>query len=396
MRKSSLSAITILSFIAFISLGLPDGLLGVAWPSMRNTFSQPIDALGLLLVGSTIGYIFSSFMSGAVMDRLGVGLLLTLSCAATGIALIGFTIVPYWPLIPLCGLVSGLGAGAIDAGLNSYIARHYDERLMQWLHASFGIGVTLGPLIMTAGLNLFLTWRIGYAVVGAAQLALAVCFFATAGIWEKIDTHDPADRKDETAKATLRESLTQTGVWLSLLLFFLYTGVELTLGHWTYTLLTESRGLSSDIAGLLTGSFWLMFTVGRFSAGLYSRRLSSPVMVNMGIMLAGLGALLLWADLGSTATLAAIVILGLAIAPIFPGLVSSTFHRVGKKHTQNTIGMQISAAGLGGAGLPALAGILARRAGIEAIPLFLIALILLLMLLQQFSLHFGRRYQETS
>jgi fucose permease len=391
MRRYSLSAAAVLSFIAFISLGLPDGLLGVAWPSMRASFSQPIDALGMLLVATTVGYIFSSFFSGAAMKFFGVGRLLALSCAATGTALIGFTLAGFWLLIPAFGILSGLGAGAIDAGLNTYIAEHDDERLMQWLHASFGIGVTLGPLIMTAGLNIFFSWRVGYLAVGVLQIILALGFLSTSRIWEPSDSSREIAVSAMSERASMGTTLRTPGAWLSLLLFFLYTGVELSLGHWTYTLLTESRGVPSEIAGVLTGSFWAMFTLGRFSAGLYSRKLSSPVIVNASIIIAGFGAVLLLLDAGIAANLTAIIVLGLAIAPIFPGLVSSTRHRVGQAHTANTIGMQISAAGLGGSGLPAIAGILARRFGIETIPLFLIFLLGALMVVQIISLAIGRK-----
>jgi fucose permease len=391
MRRHSLSAAAVLSFIAFISLGLPDGLLGVAWPSMRASFSQPIDALGILLVTTTVGYIFSSFFSGEAMKFFGVGRLLALSCAATGIALIGFTLARYWLFIPAFGIFSGLGAGAIDAGLNTYIAEHNDERLMQWLHASFGIGVTLGPLIMTAGLNIFFSWRVGYLAVGILQIMLALGFLFTTHIWETVVPGQNTDTSPKPVGTTLGKTLRTPGAWLSLLLFFLYTGVEMSLGHWSYTLLTESRGVPSGIAGVITGSFWAMFTLGRFSAGLYSRRFRSPVIVNASIIIAGLGAVLLLLDAGIAANLGAIIVLGLAIAPIFPGLVSSTRHRVGQLHAVNTIGMQISAAGLGGACLPAIAGMLARRYGIETIPLFLLILLGALMFVQLLSLAVGKR-----
>ena len=146
--------LVLLAYVAFISLGLPDGLLGVAWPSMRADFALPLDALGMLLVASTSGYLTSSFFSGRIVARLGVGGLLAASCAATGGSLLGYTLAPSWMTLVPFGLVAGLGAGAIDAGINTYIASHHGESLMQWLHASFGVGITLGPIIMTTGLNL--------------------------------------------------------------------------------------------------------------------------------------------------------------------------------------------------------------------------------------------------
>ncbi|MGM0431557.1 MAG: MFS transporter [Spirochaetota bacterium] len=394
MGNTGKKSVIILAFIAFISLGLPDGLLGVAWPSMRAYFSKPLDSLGVLLVCITAGYIFSSFTSGAVIKFLGVGKLLAASCAATGIALIGYTLAPQWWLIPTLGVLAGLGAGAIDAGLNSYVARHYNERLMQWLHASFGIGITSGPLIMTMGINVFHSWKVGYAIVGSAQVILALCFLATASVWNttapKAAEQQEESNPSEEGTAFL-ETMKNRRSWLSFLLFFIYAGIELTLGHWTYTLLTESRGISSEIAGILTGSFWGMFTVGRILAGLYAHKLRSPVMVNSGIALSALGGLLLWSNAGDWASIGAIILLGFAVAPIFPGLVSSTFHRVGHRHSTNTIGMQIAGAGLGNSLLPALAGILAERLGLETIPVFLLALIATLVLLQITALRIHKK-----
>src|SRR5512137_2097508 len=162
-----------LAFIAFIALGMPDGLMGVAWPSIRASFSLPLDALGWLLFAAVSGYLTSSFSSGPLITRFGVGKILTVSCALTGAGLIGYTLVPAWWMMVLLGVVAGLGAGAIDAGLNTYVAAHFGAGLMQWLHASYGIGVTLGPIIMTTALAVLNSWRAGYRVVGGFQLALA-------------------------------------------------------------------------------------------------------------------------------------------------------------------------------------------------------------------------------
>lgn len=379
----------LLAYIAFISLGLPDGLLGVAWPSMRTDFAQPLDALGMLLVASTSGYLASSFFSGRIMSRLGVGGLLAASCAATGGSLLGYTLAPsWWAMIPLA-VIAGLGAGAIDAGINTYIASHHGESLMQWLHASFGVGITLGPLIMTAGLNRFGAWRVGYDVVGAAQLLLAACFALTASMWRRngapaADT--PAEMRLTDFKTPLRETLRQRSTWLSITLFFMYTGVEITLGLWAYTLLTEARGIAPAVAGLWTGSYWGTFTIGRVIAGLYAPRVGSNRLIRISLLGALTGALLLWWNPSQVVSLFGVVLVGFAVAPIFPALVSSTSGRVSKAHAANTIGMQISAAGLGGALLPTVAGALARRLSLEVIPIYLATLIVALLLLHRQSM----------
>jgi fucose permease len=372
----------LLAYIAFISLGLPDGLLGVAWPSIRTEFQRPLDSLGLLLLSSTTGYLTSSFFSGRIMSRLGVGRLLAASCFATGIALLGYTVAPSWWIIVALGLLAGAGAGAIDAGLNTYVAANYGEGLMQWLHASFGLGVTLGPIIMTAGINNFNTWRMGYIVVGTAQIILATCFFLTASSWKRPVTEAAETESEQRLtdyKTSLRHTLRQPTVWLSLLLFFLYTGAEVTLGQWTYSLLTEGRGISPEVAGLWAGSYWGTFTIGRIVAGLYSRRVKADFLLRICILAALFGAVLVAWNPVEWVGLLGIAIVGFAVAPIFPALVSGTEARVGAAHAANTIGMQISAAGLGVAVIPGLAGVLARVYTLEIIPFYLIGTIVLLL-----------------
>ncbi len=385
-RQSKIGLI-LLAYIAFISLGLPDGLLGVAWPSMRADFGVPLDALGALLVASTTGYLTSSFFSGRIVSKLGVGGLLAASCAATGGSLLAYTLMPtWWTLVPF-GLVAGLGAGAIDAGINTYIAAHHGESLMQWLHASFGVGITLGPIIMTAGLNLFGAWWVGYWAVGGAQLVLAACFAATAGLWRRNGAPSEAaeDVRLTDFKTPLTATLRQRGAWLSMLLFFLYTGAEIVLGLWAYTLLTESRGIAPAVAGLWAGSYWGTFTVGRVVAGLYARRIRANQLVQISLFGALVGALLLWWNPSQAVSLLGVGLVGFSIAPIFPALVSGTDGRVSKAHAANTIGMQISAAGLGGAVLPTVAGSLARYISLEVIPIYLAALISALIALHRLA-----------
>ncbi|MCL4271584.1 MAG: MFS transporter [Anaerolineales bacterium] len=371
----------LLSFVAFISLGLPDGLIGVAWPSIREHFSLRLDALGMLLIASTAGYITSSFLSGKLIAKLGVGGTLAASCFLTTTGLIGYTFVPAWWMMVLLGVILGLGAGAIDAGLNTYVASHFGEGLMQWLHASFGVGVTLGPLIMTAGLNFFNAWQWGYRAVGTSQMILAACFLLTIPMWQNHDPH-PHEEAQPTKltdyKTSITETLKQPSVWMSLLLFFIYTGVELSFGSWTYSLLTLSRNVPTDVAGLWSGSYWATFTLGRILAGLLTRRLGVKNLLVAGQVMAVCGAALLWWNPFPAASIIAVSVIGFALAPIFPGLVSLTSLRVGDHHAANTIGMQISAAGLGAALIPGLAGVLAQNISLEIIPAYITILLIVL------------------
>jgi len=362
----------LLAFIAFIALGMPDGLLGVAWPTIRHDFNIPLDSLGWLLAMATTGYIISSFTSGQIMARLGVGRLLSISCLLTASALVGYTLVPQWWMMVLLGIAAGLGAGAIDAGLNTYVAAHFSERTMQWLHASYGIGVTTGPFIMTFALTTLNSWRAGYRIVGGFQLLLGLCFLLTIPLWSRFNSPSKEEGKRITEyKTPIIDTLKQPGVWLSMALFFLYVGAEISLGAWAYTLLTESRGVTTQVAGFLAGSYWGTFTIGRILAGLVLKKINSRTLVIFALSGALSGALLLWWNPANWANLAAVALIGFSIAPIFPALTSSTSQRVEDKHTANTIGMQMAASGLSGAIIPGLVGVLARRISLEVIPVCL-------------------------
>ena len=369
----------IISFIAFISLGLPDGLLGVAWPGIRDYFDLPVDALGIILILGTSGYMLSSFLSGVLMRRLGIGKLLSLSCAATAGSLFVYAHTSSWWIFVMFSVISGLGTGAIDAGINTYVAKYHSSRMMQWLHASFGVGITSGPVIMTLGISMTSRWQSGYLVVSIAIAILAAVFFATKSMWFGITVNSSEEHHAET-DATLFETLKTIPAQLSMLTFFLYTGVELGLGMWTYLLLTESRGVAPEVAGYVTGSYWGMFTVGRIIAGLYARRIADSKLIYLSVSLALIGIGLLLTNSGQLTSILGIGVAGFAIAPIFPGLVSSTASRVGRIHQANTIGMQMAAAGFGVTIVPSLAGVLAKFYGLEVIPLYLLTVLSLMLL----------------
>ncbi|MCS6992963.1 MAG: MFS transporter [Anaerolineales bacterium] len=375
MKQYPQLGLVLLAYVAFVALGMPDGLLGVAWPSIRTHFSIPLDAIGILLAAGVTGYMTSSFFSGPLVTRLGVGRVLSLSCALTGLALLGYTLAPTWWVMVLLGIVAGLGAGAIDAGLNTYAAAHFSEGVMQWLHASWGIGITLGPIIMTFGLTTWNAWQFGYQAVSTFQFLLAAGFALTLGMWQ-VETRPAASetpKKLTNYQTPLLETLLQPRVWMSIGLFFLYVGGETALGTWVYTLLTESRGVTPTAAGFWAGSYWATFTVGRILAGLFARRAGVNLLVSGGLIgaLAG-SALLVW-NPSPLLNLLAVVVIGFSIAPIFPAMMSGTSRRVGEHFAANTIGMQMAATGLGTAVIPGLMGVFARQVSLEVIPWCLLA-----------------------
>ncbi len=379
----------LLAYAAFIALGMPDGLLGIAWPSIRADFGIPLDSLGLLLFASVTGYTTSTFLSGVLVGRIGVGRLLAISCALTGAALVGYTLVPVWWMMVLLGVMAGLGAGAIDAGLNTYAAAHFRPGLVQWLHASYGIGITLGPIIMTLALTTLDSWRVGYRVVAGFQVLMALAFALTLPWWgnqQERAADDAQEKRLTDYKTPLTETIRRPRVWLSILLFFLYVGAEVSLGTWAYTLLTESRGIAPQMAGFWAGGYWATFTIGRILAGLFAHRLSIDTLVQGGLTLALLGAGLLWWNPFEVANLLAVTLIGLAVAPIFPALISGTSQRVEARFAANTIGMQMAATGLGGAVIPSLVGVLARRVSLEVIPVCLVVLFGLLFALYRLAM----------
>jgi fucose permease len=384
--------VLILAYIAFTMVGLPVGLLGVAWPTMRAGFALPLDAMGTLLISSTVGYFLASFFIARMINRYGIGALLIFSSVLSALVAFGYTLAPAWWVIVGLGVLAGFGGGILDSGLNTYMAAEYQESEMQWLHAFFGLGATLSPLVMTASLSRLLSWRPGYIFFGILMGVLTVVFWLTYSAWR-------APRKiPETAtqsgqagpglmdyQTSVWKSLLHPQTWVGILLFLIYTGAELTLGNWTYTLFTEGRGISPQIAGIWAGGFWAVFTIGRMLGGLYAHRVRLKTLLFSAISLALAGSILFWWNPLPLVGVLGVFVVGLGMAPIFPGLVSSTSRRVGEQHAANTIGIQMSAASVGGALLPALAGFLAQRFTLEAIPVMLVVSLLGLLILYIFS-----------
>jgi fucose permease len=357
-----------LAYAGFVSVGLPDGLLGVAWPSIRAGFGVALDALGVLLVSTTAGYALSSFASGRLLGALGLGGLLAGSCALTAAALLGYATARDWGVMVAFGALAGLGAGAIDAGLNTYVATRHGPRTLSLLHAFYGVGTTVGPLLMTALLLAGRPWQSGYALVAAAQVALALAFAATRRRWPR-----PQARGDGGATTPLCATLRLPGARLGAVAFLLYVGLEAGAGAWTYTVLHEARGLPMAAAGSAVSVFWGSLLLARVAFGLAPARfaLDSALRACAAGCVAGAG--LVAAGLGPAATLAGVALLGAACGPVFPLLIASTPARLGAHHTANAVGVQVAASALGQSLVPASFGWLADEAGLETVPRALLA-----------------------
>lgn len=355
-------SLALLACVAFVGLGLPDGLLGVAWPSMRATFGVPLDAMGALLVSFTAGFVAASFGSGRTVARLGLGTVLALSCGATGACLLGYAASGSWWAVVALGLVAGAGAGGIDTGINTYAAVRHGPRFLNVLHACWGIGAASGPAIMTAVLASGRPWRLGYVVVGAAQLALAVAFAATRTAWASPGAEArPERRETESIGATLRLPAARA----SIALFACYTGLELGVGAWGFTLLTEGRGVPATIAGAWTSLYWVGLTAGRVAGALLVPRVGAAALLRGSAGLLAAGLALVAAGLSPASDLTGLVLAGAAAGPIFPTLIAETPGRLGIAHAANGVGFQIAAAALGQAFWPAVLGMVAAAHGLE-------------------------------
>lgn len=376
-----------LAFIAFIALGLPDALLGIAWPFMREQLNQPLAASGYLVMATTIGAALSGVVSAWAGRTLGVGRLLALSCCLTGLGLLGYSVLPSIWLMVVCAVVIGIAAGATDATVNGFVARNFSNRLMQWLHASFGIGITLGPVAMTVILAQQGPWQLGYQFHSVLQFTLAALFLTTAGLWlvkleldDKSPDQTPSPSSDVTP-AQMRESLKQWPVWLGLAMFFCYCGLEFSVGLWSFSLLSDVRGLSTAQAGAWVSLYWAMFTVGRIVMGLISKQLTPQRMIKIGFVASVVGTLLFALFEQIWLNLIALVLLGLAYAPIYPALMSTTLKRVGRRHFDNAMGLQVSGASLGIMLIPTAIGFIAAETSLSAYPWLLLAVTLMLMLI---------------
>lgn len=375
-----------IAYADLIVMGLMSGILGVAWPSIRATFGLPLDAVGLLLMVATAGSIVASFNSGRIIAAMGMGSFLVVSSALASVGVLGYSLAPAWGMMVLVGLVYGIGSGSTHAGLNVYFAAHHSAGMMNWLHACFGLGATVGPLLITVLLRTGHSWRWGYGIVGAVLAALTAAFLLTRKRWPgsqaaqdaSPDTSIPQPSRHRPSGETLKLPI----VWLSVLLFFAYTGVEAASAQWAYSLFTEARGVTASVAGLWISVYWGVFTGGRVLLGAVVDRLRVDTMMRFSILGVVVGATLLWWHASDLVSFLGLALMGLAEAPIFPTLTSSTPARVGLGHADNAIGFQVSAAALGGSGLSSLAGVLADTWGLEVVGPFLLLLALLV-----FALH---------
>lgn len=354
----------IIANIGFIGLGMTTGLLGLAWPTMRQEFGVPLDATAILLLGSTIGYLSASFLSGPVTFRFGTGRMFIGSAFLSALGLLAVSLNHTWLLMPLLMLVTGFGNGIIDAGFNAYIAQHHSARSMNWLHGSFGIGTTVGPLVMTAILAGGTSWRAGYVVACGVMIAVGVFLILARAWWRPVIVHTEGTN---TKRKSALEVIRMPSVLFGLALFFVYAGLESTPGTWIYTLFTQARGISEVSAGLWVSIYWGSFTIGRFFFGAIISRVNQISLSRFCLLGVVIGALLLWWNPADWVGFFGLTLMGFIQAPLFPIFVSDTPHRVGMENASNAIGFQVAGAGIGISVVPAIAGFLGNNINLNAI-----------------------------
>jgi fucose permease len=371
-------------YLAFISLGLPDSLLGAAWPSMYPEFQVPVSYAGIISMVIALGTVISSLMSDRLTKRLGAGLVTAISVAMTALALFGFSFShSFWMLI-LWSIPYGLGAGSVDAALNNYVALHYKSRHMSWLHCMWGVGASAGPYIMGFALSHGQNWNGGYRYIGILQVILTLILFISLPLWKK-EKKDAASESDATSDhiLTLREIFAIPGAKSVMLMFFCYSAIEQTSGLWASSYLVLHKGVAPETAATFASLFYIGITIGRAISGFITMKLNDTQMIRLGQGIILLGVLALFLPLGSTMSLIGFILIGLGCAPIYPCIIHSTPDHFGADRSQAIIGVQMASAYVGTCLMPPVFGLIANNITVALLPVYLILFLILLSVMHE-------------
>lgn len=357
-------------YIAFISLGLPDSLLGAAWPTMVTELSVPLSYAGIVSMIISGGTVASSLFSDKITQRLGAGLVTALSTALTAIALFGFSVSKSFIALCIFAIPYGLGAGAIDAALNNYVAVHYASRQMNWLHCFWGLGAGISPYIMGYAIGTARNWSLGYSAVSVIQIAISVLLFASLPLWKRRHGEDGGEEYE--APLTIRDSLKIRGVAEILIAFFCYCAFEATAMLWSSTYLVSARGADPKVAADLASLFFIGITAGRYVCGFISDRLGDKKMIRIGLGIVVLGTVMVALPVETNAlAFAGLITIGLGAAPVYPSIIHSTPEHFGKENSHAIVGIQMASAYLGTTLVPPLFGVLAEHISAALFPAFI-------------------------
>lgn len=374
----------IVIYLAFISLGLPDSLLGSAWPVIWPDIGSSLGSAGLVSMVIAAGTIVSSLVSGNLIRRMGTGRLTLFSCLLTAASLLGYSMAPsmFWFIVLAIPL--GLGAGAVDAALNHYVADNYKAHHMNWLHCFWGVGATLGPVIMAGYLTGQHSWRGGYAAVAVIQFVLVLILLVTLPLWKRVAAAREREQPEHNEQSGTAEDkanagsnvnvLRLRGVKPSLLAFFLYCGVEMTVGLWGASYLVGTRNVTAETAAGWISLYYGGITIGRLITGFITLRVSNRLLIRYGQFVTIAGGIILLLPLPASLSMLGLILIGLGLAPIYPGLLHETPARFGRENSAKLMGYQMAVAYTGSTLLPPLFGLLVSNAGTDSFPLVILIL----------------------
>lgn len=364
-------------YLSFISLGLPDSLLGSAWPTMYSELKVPISFAGIISMIISIGTIISSLQSDRLTRKLGTGKVTAISVAITAISLFGFSISNSFLSLCIWAIPYGLGAGSVDASLNNYVALNYKSRHMSWLHCMWGVGATLGPYIMGYALNQGMAWNSGYRIIAILQIILTAVLIFSLPLWKK-HSNTISDNGDNITSKPLsfKEIIKIPGAKEVMLCFFCYCALEQTTGLWASSYLTLYKGISADTAASFAGMFFIGITIGRALSGFITMKLNDMQMIKMGQLIIGLGIITLLLPLGKFVSLIGLILIGLGCAPIYPCIIHSTPSHFGADKSQAIIGVQMASAYVGTCIMPPIFGLIANHITVSLFPIYLLIILI--------------------
>lgn len=361
-------------YLAFISLGLPDSLIGSGWPVMHTALHVPVSYAGIITMIISANTIISSLLSDRLTRKLGAGMVTAISVLTTAVALFGFSLAPNFLSLCLWAIPYGLGAGAVDAALNNFVALHYDSRQMNWLHCFWGVGAAISPYVMSMSLTHNLGWRYGYRLIGGIQFVLTVILFTSLPLWrKKAYQFKDAHRETETKPVLSFAAIWQiTGVKSVLLAFFAYCALESTAGLWASSFLVQVRHVDPEIAAKFAALFYMGITFGRFLAGIFANRFGDRFLVRFGAGVLTLGILLMLIPGPDVLVLIGLLVVGFGCAPIYPSIIHATGANFGPENSQAIIGVQMAAAYTGSTLMPPLFGLLSNHLSLGSYPWYLL------------------------
>lgn len=364
-------------YLAFISLGLPDSLLGSAWPSMYPVLGVPVSYAGIISMIIALGTIVSSLMSDRVTIKLGAGKVTAISVAMTAMALFGFSFSNSFLALCLCAIPYGLGAGSVDAALNNYVALHYESKHMSWLHCMWGIGASVGPYIMGYVLTGGSTWNRGYRIIGILQVVLTAILVLSLPLWK----HSSGEKGKEIAprKALpLTQIIRIPSAKAVMLCFFCYCAIEQTAGLWAASYLNLYKGIPAETAASFASMFFLGITIGRAFSGFITMKLNDTQMVKLGLGIIAVGIFAMFLPGTPWSAVAGLIVIGLGCAPIYPSMIHSTPERFGAEQSQAIVGVQMASAYIGTCVMPPVFGILAETISVALLPAYLLGIFILM------------------